>query len=92
MAKKTKAQLEREIIELKGQLANSYFHASAALKNASVDVMGASGVVLQLTALGGREIIHPVVIRDGLSNETIAALKRDIIRSHADATRFAPKE
>jgi len=52
--------------------------------------MMASGVVLQLTALGGRELIPPVVIRDGLWPETIAALQEDLRRSFEIATMVNP--
>jgi hypothetical protein len=36
-------------------------------------------------------LICPVVIRDGLSADTIEALRRDFARSYAGATAFKPK-
>lgn len=89
---KTRVELEREIKELKGQLANSYYLASKAVEKASADHLMASGAVLTITALGGREIVDCVVIRDGLSNETIAAIKSDLMRSYDLATKHKPKE
>ncbi len=89
-AKKTRAQLARQVLELTAQLASRYQFASAELHKAGTDKMTASGVLLQLTALGGREIINPVVILDGLSPETIAAIKADLRRSYDLAVMFAP--
>ena len=88
---KTRADLQREVKELTAQLASSYHFASATLDKAGTDKMMASGVLLQLHALGGRELIVPIVIRDGLSADTIAALQRDIARSYTLATQFKPK-
>jgi len=77
-------------MELKGQMASSYTSASKSVGKASTDHLMASGVLLQLTALGGRELIDPVVIRDGLSLETIDALKKDLARSFDLATGCKP--
>ena len=88
-AKKTRAQLERQVLELQGQLASRYHFASANLAKAGTDKMMSSGVLLQLTALGGREIVDPVVILDGLSDETIAAIQGDLKRSYDLAVMHA---
>lgn len=91
MAKReTKADLARRVVELEAQLASSYHFASATLDKAG-DCLMASAVIVRLTALGGREIINPIAIRDGLSRETIEALRRDIGRSFELATAFKPK-
>lgn len=87
----SKAQLQRKVLELTAQLASTYHFADVTLKKAGMDQLGGSGVLLQLTALGGRELVVPVVILDGLSPETIAALHKDILRSHELATIFKPK-
>ncbi|MEJ5084958.1 hypothetical protein [Brucella pseudogrignonensis] len=87
-AKQTKADLRRKVTELTAQLASTYHFADAELHK-SGGLMG-SGVLLQLTALGGREIINPVVIRDGLSPATIAAIRADIERSFETAIAFKP--
>ena len=89
--KPTHKELERQVLELKAQLAFSYAFASSDIEKAGADHMMASGVLLQLTALGGPEIIKPVVIRDGLSDETIEALKKDLVRSYELATVHKPK-
>ena len=78
----TRKQLERKVIELTAQLASTYHFANQSINKASIDHLLGGGVLLELTALGGREIIYPTVILDGLSNETIQAIKADIKRSH----------
>jgi hypothetical protein len=87
-SKPTKADLRREVMELKAQLASTYHFADATLNKAGA-LMG-SGVLVQLTALGGRELTVPFVIRDGFSAETIAALRADINRSYDLATLYKP--
>jgi hypothetical protein len=88
--KPTLQELERQVLELKAQLAFRYAFASSDVEKASTKHMMGSGVLLQLTALGGREIIKPVVIRDGLSDETIEALKKDLVSSYELATMHKP--
>lgn len=87
----TKKQLERQVKELKAQLAGSYKYAHDKVGDAGERQMMASGVMIELTALGGREIINPIVIRDGLSPETIQAIRDDIIRSYKQAVSIKPK-
>lgn len=90
-AKKTRAQLERQILELESQLSHRYGFAVGEIDKASTTRMMGSGVLLQLSAIGGKDIINPVMIKDGLSPETIDAIKGDLIRSHELANLFAPK-
>lgn len=87
---KTRAQLKREILELKSQLAHVYHFADHTLNKAGGKYMMGSGVLLQLTAIGGEEIINPIMIKDGLSEETIAAIRADIIKSYELSTMFKP--
>ena len=82
---------EREVLELKAQLASTYHFADASLDKASEDRMLGSGVLLQLTGIGGKELILPTMIRDGLSKETIECIRKDIARSYKTATEFKPK-
>ena len=93
--KQTKVQriveLERKLKEAEAGQAHVYHFASAALDKASTDHLAASGVIITLTVLGGREIFSPVMIRGGLSKETIEALKADFIRSYESAVEFKPK-
>jgi hypothetical protein len=85
------ATLERQAKEnLSGQVHNYHF-ADSALNKAGTDSLIGSGVILELTVLGGRKICSPVLIRDGLSAELIAALRADLVRSYELATMYKPK-
>jgi hypothetical protein len=84
------AKQQRQILELEAQLAHSYHFAAATVDKASGNYLMASGVLVQLTGVGGKEIMCPIMIKDGLSLETVAALKADIIRSYDLATMFKP--
>lgn len=87
--KTTKAQLRHKIMELEAQLASTYHFADADIHKAQ-DLMG-SGVLIRMHGLGGKELVLPFVIRDGLSPETITTLRADIRRSYEVATAFKPK-
>ena len=76
MRKRTRKQLEREVMELKASLASTYHFASVGTNKASIDRMTGSSVFIQLTTVGGEEIIPPTAIRDGLSPDTIDAIKQ----------------
>lgn len=93
--KQTKAQrivdLERKLQEALAGQAHVYHFADYSLHKASTDHLMASGVIVTLTVLGGREICNPVLIRDGLSKETIEALRADFRRSYELATHYKPK-
>lgn len=82
------ADAQRRVTELRAQLAGTMGAAFDAMPKAA-DCHG-SAVILTLTALGGREIIQPVAIRDGLSKATIAAIQDDLRRSFEQATLVSP--
>jgi hypothetical protein len=84
------AKLQRENRELKAQLVSNHHFASMDLKKFTIDRCMGSAVILELTCLGGKIKIDPVAISDGLSDETIAALKEDLIRSYNKAVEFKP--
>lgn len=93
--KQTKAQriaeLERKLQESEASQIHHYHFATAELPKAGIDRLNGSGVILTLTVLGGRKICDPVLIRNGLSAETISALKADMVRSFEYATELKPK-
>jgi len=93
--KQTKAQriveLERKLGEALAGMAFNYHLASSTIDKASTDHLMGSGVIITLTVLGGREIFSPVMVHDGLSKETIEALKADLVRSYELATMMKPK-
>lgn len=86
----TYQELARQNMELRAQLAFNYAAASKDIDGASTRHMKSSGVLLQIHALGGREIVKPVLVRDGLSDDTIAALKKDFRLSWELATVAKP--
>ena len=92
--KKTKAQriaeLEQKLEEAKAYHIYRHHLASKGLDKFSTDRLMGSGVVLSLTLLGGNKPFEPVMIRNGLSPETIAALKADLVRSFNYATELKP--
>lgn len=87
----TKAALHRKIKELEAQMSHSYHFAAATLDKAGPGAGSGSSLIVTLTWLGGREAIVPVAIRGGLSPDTIAALRRDIVRSYEEAVELKPK-
>ncbi len=88
--RKTRAELERKLVEMEAQLASTYHFSGHYLSEFTTDKMTGSGVLIQMSSLGGRIEMNPVVIRDGLSNETIEALKKDMRRSFELATMYRP--
>lgn len=94
--KQTKAQriaeLERKLGEALAGQVHTYHFADATIDKASTEHLMGSGVIITLTVLGGRKIFEPTLIRDGLSKETIAALKGDFRRGYELATMYRPKE
>ncbi len=79
---KTKQQLQREIVELKAQMASSYALAGVNLAKVSDKNLMGSGVLLELSFIGGKDAISPVMIHNGLSPATIDAIRLDLIASH----------
>lgn len=89
-SKVTKADLQRKVKELEAQLVHQYHFASLGVEKADMRRTMGSAVILELTYLGGRKVIEPVAIKDGLSDETIAAIKADLKRSYERAVEFKP--
>lgn len=88
----TKADLQRKVRELEAQLLHQHHFADRKLATAGVAHCLGSAVIVSLTVLGGREVIDPIAIRDGLSDDTIKALRADIRRSYQNAVAFKPKD
>lgn len=84
-------ELERKLLETNSQLIHVLHFSCVDLIKASTDKMQGSGVIITITALGGKPIIEPTCIANGLSNATIQALKADMVRSFEYKTEFKPK-
>ena len=87
----TKADLERKLKEALAGQAHVYHFAELEIEKMSVDHLLGSGIILSMQVLGGRKIVESVLIRDGLSKETITAIKADLKRSYELAIMFKPK-
>lgn len=85
------ADLERQLKETKAALVHNYYFVSMELDKFSTNHCFGSGVVLEIAMLGGKRVIEPILIRDGLSPETIEALQADLRRSYLRTTELHPK-
>ena len=83
------AALERKLFEAKAQYAATIGAAFDAIPKAASDYM-ASGVILEISAIGGKAVIPAVMIRDGLSHVTVKAIQSDLARSFELATLVNP--
>lgn len=88
MKKLTYKQLELKLAEALASSPTRYNIAHGNIKNANTDKLMGSGVLISIQGIGGKHIIDPVLIRDGLSNETIEAIKNDIKRSYDLAVMY----
>ena len=92
--KKTKAQriaeLERKLFEAEAAQIHSHHFASVQMDKLVTDKMMGSGVIMSFTTLGGRLTIGPVMISNGLSKETIEAIKADLVRSYNYTIELKP--
>lgn len=86
----TKADLERKIKELEAQLIHQYHFATRLIDRASIKKTMGSAVIMELTFLGGAKVFEPVAIKDGLSDDTIAAIKADLKRSYELTAELKP--
>jgi len=80
--KVTHKETKRKLLEAQASTVLSHVFATTDIEKCSEEKLTGSGVVLQLSGIGGKDIINPILIRDGLSNETIEAIKKDLKRSH----------
>ena len=92
--KKTKAQhlveLERKLFVAQAPQSYRHHFASKALDRLNTDKVMGSGLIVTVTHLSGEQAFEPVMICNGLSKETIAALKADLARSFNYATEMKP--
>lgn len=87
---KTRAELEREILELKAQLPSTYHSSARALFQAAKDKCTGSGVIITIEKLGGGKIVRPTMIKNGLRSKTIESLIEDLRDSFNEAMDFKP--
>jgi len=85
-------ELELETKELRAQLLASSFFAHESIHRVSNDRMKGSGVILELSFLGGKTVFEPVYIENGLSSATIAAIKADLKATNIHKCDFSFKK
>lgn len=85
------AELERQLMEIQAASVHNYHFTDVGLGKAGTKSLMGSGVIITLTALSGVKLVEPTLIRDGLSDETIKALRDDLVRSYQLATLFKPR-
>jgi len=81
---------DRKDVELGSQLAYIYHYASQEILRLDRDRLMASGVVIQMHHIGGKEACPPFLAKYGLSDETINALLDDIQYSYDKSVEFKP--
>jgi hypothetical protein len=85
--RETASELRKKVSDFEVQMAGTCAFALGELNSAGDKLFG-SAAILEIKALGGRQIVRPVAIRDGLSAKTIEAIKDDLRRSFAVATNY----
>ena len=92
--KKTKmqrlAELERKLFVAEASQIYRHHFASKMLDKLDTDRFIGSGLIVTVTYLSGEQAFEPVIICNGLSKETTAALKADLARSFNYATEMKP--
>lgn len=91
------AEMQNKISELQNklfvseasQLHNLHF-ASADIQKAIDSKMQGSGVILSIKALNGTDIVQPTMIVNGLSQETIPAIKADLQKAYEYTIALKP--
>lgn len=86
--KPTYQELEKKVFELKAQTPNALYFAHKEIDKCNIDRLTGSGLILEITHLGGKNAVSPCLISNGLSNETIEAIKKDLKRSYDYLTEF----
>lgn len=87
----TIATLQRKLAEAEAAQAHIYHFAKAFIQaNTTRAKMMGSGIVVRLNYLGGKEVCSPFMLKNGFSDELIAALVADMQYSFANAIEFKP--
>ena len=82
---------EKDIITQKAQQYSAYHFAHENIKRLNNDRLKGSGAIITITHLNGKACVDPVMIKDGLSDETIKAIQADLKRSQQSMDVFKIK-
>lgn len=77
------AELQRKLWLQNAQDIGMYSAAQSELHAMAKRDFTASGVIVQIQSLSGKNLLSPVMIANGLGGSTIEQLSRDIYESHA---------
>jgi len=84
------ATLERKLKESVGSQPYALHFAKLGIMDANRKKTMGSGILVTLNYIGGKEVCLPFVVKDGFSDETIAALRAELEYSFARAIEFKP--
>jgi len=76
------AQTAKDLMQAKAHDIGTLANANREIAKANTDKYMASGVIVTVQNLSGAVIVEPFMISDGLSAETIAAIRADIKRTY----------
>lgn len=100
-----RTDLEKQVLELEDKLrrekaTNAELRASSNWQyhQASIEIqklvqskfMG-SGVIVEIRALGGKTLVEPVMLKDGLTQEFINLFLEHLVYSYELSTQFKPE-
>lgn len=80
----------KSVCQFKSSLSSSYHFAGNALLKLNRNRYMASGVIMTISDISGKEVMQQVCFKDGLSNESINALLEDMQYSYDRGTEFKP--
>lgn len=86
------ATLERKLVELQACGAHVPHFAEIGIRKASRERTMGSGIVVTMHYMGGAEVCLPFLLKDGLSDATIEALRADLRYTYDRAVEFKPTE
>lgn len=83
-------RLEMELEHARACQVHTAHFAHRALDKLTIPKLTGSSVILTISKYHGEVVVGPVSIKNGLSDETIAAIKADLVRTYNEAIEFKP--
>lgn len=83
-------ELQNKLFVSEASQLHSLHFASADIQKASKSKMQGSGVILSIKTLNGADIVKPTMIVNGLSQETILAIKADLLEAYDYTVALKP--
>lgn len=82
--------LQRRLLTSEASQLHNLHFASADIQKVCNSKMQGSGVILSIKALNGADIVKPTMIANGLSQETILAIKADLTKAYEYTIELKP--